>query len=71
MVTESHRRSRVDHIRGCSRGARWVPGTLLLAGLVLHAGPTALSALSAVGLATGTLIALPLSPWGSSVASDQ
>jgi MFS family permease len=35
----------------------------LLAILVLHAGPTAVSALAAVGPAVGALVAVPLGPW--------
>lgn len=35
----------------------------LIAVLVLHAGPAEVSALSAVGPAVGTLIAVPLAPW--------
>ncbi|MFF4161544.1 MFS transporter [Streptomyces sp. NPDC001678] len=35
----------------------------LIAVLVLHAGPTEVSALSAVGPAVGALIAVPLAPW--------
>lgn len=35
----------------------------MLAILVLHAGPTAVSALAAVGPAVGALVAVPLGPW--------
>lgn len=35
----------------------------LIAILVLHAGPTEVSALAAVGLAVGAAVALPLGPW--------
>lgn len=35
----------------------------LIAILVLHAGPTAVSLLASVGLAVGALVALPLGPW--------
>ena len=35
----------------------------LIAILVLHAGPAAVSALSAVGLALGAAVAVPLGPW--------
>ncbi|MFC3987034.1 MFS transporter, partial [Actinoplanes siamensis] len=35
----------------------------LIAILVLHAGPVAVSLLSAAGLAVGALIAVPLGPW--------
>jgi MFS family permease len=35
----------------------------LIAVLVLHAGPTEVSALAAVGLAVGALVAVPLGPW--------
>jgi MFS family permease len=35
----------------------------LIAILVLHAGPTAVSALAAVGLAVGAVVAVPLGPW--------
>jgi MFS family permease len=35
----------------------------LIAILVLHAGPTAVSMLAAVGLAMGALVAVPLGPW--------
>jgi MFS family permease len=35
----------------------------LIAILVLHSGPTAVSALSAAGLAVGAVVSLPLGPW--------
>ena len=35
----------------------------LIAILVLHAGPTAVSLLASVGLAVGALVAVPLGPW--------
>ncbi|MFD7540959.1 MFS transporter [Streptomyces sp. NPDC059819] len=35
----------------------------LIAILVLHAGPAAVSALAAAGLAVGTVLAVPLGPW--------
>jgi MFS family permease len=35
----------------------------LIAILVLHSGPTAVSALAAAGLAVGALVSLPLGPW--------
>jgi len=35
----------------------------LIAILVLHAGPTAVSALAAAGLAVGAVVAVPLGPW--------
>ncbi|NBH08220.1 MFS transporter, partial [Amycolatopsis sp. SID8362] len=35
----------------------------MLAILVLHAGPTAVSALAAIGPAVGALVAVPLGPW--------
>src|ERR1700744_5995018 len=35
----------------------------LIAILVLHSGPTAVSALAAAGLAVGAVISLPLGPW--------
>ncbi|WP_067893869.1 MFS transporter [Nocardia vaccinii] len=35
----------------------------IIAVLALHAGPTAVSALSAVGLAVGAVLAVPLGPW--------
>lgn len=35
----------------------------LIAVLVLHAGPTEVSALAALGLAAGALVAVPLGPW--------
>src|SRR6478672_8563676 len=35
----------------------------LIAILVLHAGPAAVSALAATGLAVGALVAVPLGPW--------
>ncbi|MEV0634693.1 MFS transporter [Streptomyces sp. NPDC050619] len=35
----------------------------LIAVLVLHAGPTAVSALAATGLAVGAVVAVPLGPW--------
>jgi MFS family permease len=35
----------------------------LIAILVLHAGPAAVSALAAVGLAAGAVVAVPLGPW--------
>lgn len=35
----------------------------IIAVLALHAGPTAVSALSAAGLAVGAVLAVPLGPW--------
>src|SRR6187401_757265 len=35
----------------------------LIAILVLHAGPTAVSMLAAAGLAVGAVVAIPLGPW--------
>jgi hypothetical protein len=35
----------------------------MIAILVLHAGPTAVSLLAASGLAAGTVLAVPLGPW--------
>ena len=35
----------------------------LIAILVLHSGPTAVSALAAAGLAVGAVVSLPLGPW--------
>jgi hypothetical protein len=35
----------------------------LIAILVLHAGPAAVSALAAAGMAVGALVAVPLGPW--------
>src|SRR3954468_24055188 len=35
----------------------------LIAILVLHAGPAAVSALAATGLAVGAIVAVPLGPW--------
>jgi len=35
----------------------------LIAILVLHAGPAAVSALAATGLAVGAVVAIPLGPW--------
>src|SRR3954451_23887460 len=35
----------------------------LIAILVLHAGPAAVSALAATGLAVGAVVAVPLGPW--------
>jgi MFS family permease len=35
----------------------------LIAIIVLHAGPTEVSALAAIGLAVGALLAVPLGPW--------
>src|SRR5271156_3334256 len=35
----------------------------LIAILVLHAGPTEVSALAAAGLAVGAVVAVPLGPW--------
>jgi MFS family permease len=48
-----------------STGGTWLAfdALPLIAILVLHAGPTAVSALAAAGLAVGAAVAVPLGPW--------